>query len=834
MARRHHLVESEERRSYAVVFVLAIALLLACTVWAIWQDAFSRHQWKQYKVEFYEQAIARYEELLAQVRGRLASDPEYVRLTEQLREEQEALSGGDTERRLRDLRKKLRAAELRVEEADLDLRIVKGKLEEAWYWHNKAVLEGGDVEGTRRTVDELTKEVEQKQAAKDAAEQAREDVSHQIDALMGRVEEIEAALRPYYSEIDKLQAKLDGVSWSVLGHRIVKVPMLEQTVLRGFDRNNFDEWVDRVDRCRNCHAAIDKDGFEDLPNPLKTHPRKDYYLGKHDPRRFGCTPCHGGQGASINSVEQAHGLVEFWEDPLLDVRDKVQSRCVKCHGSAEGLAGAEIAARGERLFRELGCHGCHLLEGFESLPKVGPSLERIAAKVSPEWLVDWIMEPRAFRPRTKMPSFFLSRREATAIAAYLLDASAGPSRRWLAEAPAAPAPVVATAADGRAIIDSIGCRGCHGIEPGESSIQIASGVDGVPNLGRIAEKTTAAWIERWLTDPRGYSPTARMPRLRLTAAEAAAVASALERQGRQRPSPDRALREALSSPSVIAEGKRLIRRLGCFGCHVIPGMEGESRVSVELTTFGSKPVEELFFGTRTDLPRTWDAWTENKLRTPRTYATERIAQAMPQFGLNGPDARALTVFLAGQTRDAVGAAYLPARGLRQARLRGGRVLVDRYNCHGCHRFDGRAAAIARYYEDDPENAPPILVGEGAKLQPEWFFDFLMKPVRLRPWLKVRMPSFDFSQQEATAIVDFFTALDGRDSRPVIVATDTGGRPVHRRLPAGAYDCFACHPDASGTGGATVSTVPLSDGKIAEWLEENLGISPDAATAAPGN
>ena len=324
-----------------------------------------------------------------------------------------------------------------------------------------------------------------------------------------------------------------------------------------------------------------------------------------------------------------------------------------------------------------------------------------------------------------------------------------------------------------------------------------------------------------------------MPRLRLTGSETVAIATALESMGGAPPPPDPALREALASPAAIAEGKKLIRRLGCFGCHVIPGMEGESRVSVELTTFGSKPVEELFFGTRTDLPRTWEAWTENKLRTPRTYATERIVQNMPQFGLDRADARALTVYLAGQTRDAVGAAYLPFRGPRQARLRAGRVLVDRYNCHGCHRFDGRDAAIARYYEDDPENAPPILIGEGAKLQPEWFFEFLMKPVRLRPWLTVRMPSFDFSQREATAIVDFFSALENREARPVIVTEDTGGRPVHRRLPAGSYDCYACHPDATRSGGGTVSTVPLHDAEIAEWLEENLGISPETTASGSG-
>ena len=78
-----------------------------------------------------------------------------------------------------------------------------------------------------------------------------------------------------------------------------------------------------------------------------------------------------------------------------------------------------------------------------------------------------------------------------------------------------------------------------------------------------------------------------------------------------------------------------MRRWGCFGCHDIKGMEKESRVGAELTTFGSKTVEELFFGNRTDIKETWDDWTYNKLKTPRVYATERIEQLMPQFDLDG-------------------------------------------------------------------------------------------------------------------------------------------------------------------------------------------------------
>src|SRR5205823_8170369 len=86
-----------------------------------------------------------------------------------------------------------------------------------------------------------------------------------------------------------------------------KIPRIQQIVLEEFDRSNFDKPVARVDRCMSCHAGINKPGFEDQPNPWKTHPHRELLLTKHPPEKFGCTPCHGGQAPAVNSPETAHG-----------------------------------------------------------------------------------------------------------------------------------------------------------------------------------------------------------------------------------------------------------------------------------------------------------------------------------------------------------------------------------------------------------------------------------------------------------------------------------------------------------------------------------------------
>ncbi|MBI1901390.1 MAG: c-type cytochrome [Planctomycetia bacterium] len=79
------------------------------------------------------------------------------------------------------------------------------------------------------------------------------------------------------------------------------------------------------------------------------------------------------------------------------------------------------------------------------------------------------------------------------------------------------------------------------------------------------------------------------------------------------------------------------------------------------------------------------------------------------------------------------------------------------------------ALLARQKEFDPASnfkytdamgwAPPPLVGEGCKVQPQWLHSFLLSPYRIRPAARLRMPKFNLSQQEASALVNYFAAVD---------------------------------------------------------------------------
>ena len=58
--------------------------------------------------------------------------------------------------------------------------------------------------------------------------------------------------------------------------------------------------------------------------------------------------------------------------------------------------------------------------------------------------------------------------------------------------------------------------------------------------------------------------------------------------------------------------------------------------------------------------------------------------------------------------------------------------------------------------------PPPLVGQGTKVQNQWFHDFLLEPYRIRPAVVLRMPRFNMSSAEATKIVNYFAARDNAD------------------------------------------------------------------------
>ena len=789
MARREL---DDEKKSYSGLFLFCIGLLLMGTVWSVWDDSVSRRPWKRYQAEF---ARISYDKLTADLQReeeRLANDPAYQEALTKFAEAQDQISGGEGAERLAQLQAELAVAEVAASEAENALRLVRSEIEVAWYEYDHAIITDHSIREPKEHLNALLAEAEVLDTDFKAKTAHRDQLQNEIDEINLSVREWDDTLRRLTSDRERLKQRLDDtVLFASDGFIIPYFPAINQIVLPEFDRSNFDTPLQRVDRCTSCHIGINRSGFEDQPNPYKTHPHRRTLLGSH----VGCTPCHEGQGVATNSIAQAHGNVQFWEHPLLE-GEKVEANCIKCHADVQDIEFADNIARGEKLFMQVGCTGCHLVEGYGDARKIGPYLRRVAAKADPSWLVEWVTNPHQFRPQTRMPQFFFTQAQGKAIAAYLLNASQEEGQAWL---DARPAPEGIDPTDtalverGRALANSVGCRGCHMLEEGQTATLVGSAKTYAPLLARIAEKTSSRWLYYWIKNPRDYSSHTAMPSLRLTDDEAKAIVSYLMTLG-EKPAAF-ASRPDLDDAELINHGQGLVRQHGCHGCHEIPGMEREGRIGVELSAFGSKTLEELYFGNRTDIPHTWDGWTYYKIKEPRGYATERIEQLMPWFNLPDEDIRLLRVFLTSRTEGEFSEAYHALSKWTPALVEGQRM-VHYYNCTGCHVIEDKGGDIRVLYQESPTLAPPILKGQGEKVQPEWLYEFLKGPTPIRPWLEVRMPSFHFSDTDARTVVDYFIAQAKLENPYTYL--NPAELPPHM-VQAGEilmsddyFACFSCH------------------------------------------
>ncbi len=835
--------QKEEKKSYGSVFVLGAGLLVALSLWAFLDDNITRRPWKGVQSRFYrldyDRAAAAYNE----EDKKLQADDKYRELAKKLADFQASLSSGDLGKKLKALESEEVRATIKFQEADQQVKDVKSELEEAWYEHDHAVQQKRNPQPYLDVIAGLDQRKALLDKQLEPANAKRNQLKEEIKKIQSGAMEIENELGKMTAERDKWIRVMENVTFKLGPFTFPKIPKIQQASLDEFDRNRFDQPVARVDRCQTCHLAINRPGFEKEANPFKTHPRREVLLADnaHPPDRLGCTSCHEGQGMAVNSVKQAHGEVHLWEFPLLR-GSKVQSSCTSCHLDVQKFADdAPLLAEGQRLFEQVGCTGCHLVKGYENIPKIAPSLRKISAKVDPGWMVRWIENPHKFRPRTRMPNFDLKQDDAVAIAAYIWSQSKEDADKWTQEHPL-PAGFREgdpnEIAKGKKLIETVGCKGCHGFAEGEFSTPLGKEKDLVPNLKDVAAKVVGPqWVYHWIKNPRGFAPDTRMSSLRLTDDEASAITNYIMSLG-GRPDPVAGIQEKLADAKNIKRGESLVRRWGCFGCHDIKGMEKESRVGAELTTFGSKAVEELFFGNRLDVKHTWDDWTYNKLKTPRGYATERIEQLMPQFNLADEDIKALRILLGGFRERKVGQRYQADQGLRVQQVVEGRRLMQQYNCVGCHEIEKRGGFIRKYYQENITLAPPVLNGEGEKVQSNWFFSFLNAPIPIRPWLEIRMPTFGFSDEHATQLVNYFNGLS-KVELPYVYIDD-------KKIPAQQieaakiltskdyFNCFSCHmqgaktPEGPKDGWApdlTLARQRLNPNWILKWLKDPQKVQP---------
>jgi len=499
--------------------------------------------------------------------------------------------------------------------------------------------------------------------------------------------------------------------------------------------------------------------------------------------------------------------------------------------------------------------------------KIGPNLKDIRLKLNKNWVPVWLKKPTDFRPATKMPNFRLTDHQIQAISAYIWQSAFTDSlpkqkpgnadhgkelfqtRGCLA---------CHSIGEGDQLIGGIFAANLT--REGEKA-----NYDYLVRWIHNARQRTRPYCpyEKKDIGPEDYAKKGLpyqfdlehsqcpndghelqvqnmtvMPSLRLSVEDAQDIASYLMTQKKQEPS---AYADAsfTDDPKLKDEGKKWVRHYGCAGCHEISGMEDEGRIGTELTFEGSKPIERLDFALFTeaaqrggtepitdaeDLARLPDgpakgSWYdhkgffEHKLAEPNVYdrgktKSETEALRMPNLHLNQEQIRALTTLLLGSQETSLPASYQYKPGDSRRDIQEGWWIVKKYNCMGCHQFiPGQKTTLMGLpqYRENPEQLPPKLLTEGARVDPEWLRTFLSNPSLsetdtnrngVRPYLKVRMPTFSFSNDELRKLVRFFQALSQQpmpyipEQVPVLSAKET--EMARSLFSSTAAPCLKCH------------------------------------------
>jgi mono/diheme cytochrome c family protein len=802
-------------------------------------------------------------------------------------------------------RKEIREAQKRVEglqgqwyASDQTYRFAKAELDTRRY-----ELEDAEAAGKPSAIESRRKAFEGKKAELDADQLALQEKIAGRDAAKAEVERLTVAesdsekkIKTLLSAYDLAEAKRKTLRQDSI-FKARNAPILDminpsiklqQVILPDlFNDVNFMK-IPRVDRCVTCHIAADKKGYtadvlvdkngHPIPEVYRSHSNPSLIAGSDSPHSyvdFGCTSCHGGRDRSTSFFHTAHQpssekegrqwkrqydweLDEFVEMPITPIRF-AQSGCYRCHSSEVNFPSAPRLDAGMRVIESLGCWGCHRIKGLEGqhLPKGGPSLAKLAGKVTPEWTMRWISNPRAFRASTKMPRFFFldnfvhregidpktgKYHRATpaqareneegrlqnetmiqAITAYLFDKSQHPI-----------IPALDRRGDpvhGKFLFESRGCLGCHVLDPAARRDLIGTWRQFGPNLAGVGSKDTREWIAAWIKDPKAWNPETKMPNLRLTDEETADLAEYLWQQkdpsepGQFGSTPlpridktsldrialyfettNKSIVDArkdiagMSLPQELAyAGEKLITHYGCYACHAIPGFEDAKPIGTELSEWGNKAVHRLDFGF-VEIEHTRQDFLWTKLTNTRIWDQDKVRGweeklKMPLFSFSTDEKDAIVTAVLGFQKDDMADAKRKRLLPEEVSIERGRRLVKDHNCQGCHVIEGRGGSI-RDTMADVSLAPPIIKGEGAKVQSDWLFQFLLAPRtgQIRPWLQVHMPTFAFSDEDLNDLTKYFASLS-KASYPFLLAdypTDPRSIAAGRKV-FEMYRCAQCHP-----------------------------------------
>ncbi len=376
-----------------------------------------------------------------------------------------------------------------------------------------------------------------------------------------------------------------------------------------------------------------------------------------------CISCHTIEGRGNGSAPELSGigskvtrrwLVAFLADPqrfhldtkmpryhfsrrdLADLADYMMQELTDQSAPAPAPvlhAADRVVQAGEKIFRGVGCNGCHEIGGQKLGAAIGPELTGIAdnpvgrldfgrrtdlPRALPDWLAAKVTDPRSFRDGLKMPRFGFTKHQAEALTTALLSLGREP----VPVNYQVPAPKASYAPPGRfgELVRQYRCMSCHEIDGAGGSISTAP-------LTAEGSKVQASWLADYLKLPTTVRPIVeeRMLQLQMPEDQRAFLANFVENVLRNDSIPDDIFPTPPTAEEVERGRKLFHERYGCQACHMIAGQGG-------------------YYGPMLDGAgaRLKTGWIYTWLKGPQHLKAD--AQD-PDYGLDDAGARALTAYV---------------------------------------------------------------------------------------------------------------------------------------------------------------------------------------------
>ena len=401
-------------------------------------------------------------------------------------------------------------------------------------------------------------------------------------------------------------------------------------------------------------------------------------LALHDPDKFGCSPCHQGNGRATTSVEKAHGNYEHWLWPMFP-KQNVEAGCQTCHAADMVLASGDmewkVIDQGKDLFRQKGCMGCHRYEGYDKEPEeLNNTTQQI--KLFEQQKIDNLKQSSHLMKQADLAA---SNEEANQLNEEAIALKVANSK-----------------IDGR--LQQLDFQN-HNLMQDVKKVG--------PNLKDIRLKLNRNWIPVWLKKPTEFRPTTKMPNFRLNDEQIHSIAAYLWQS---------ALADSLppQKPGKAEHGKELFETRGCLACHSIgegQQMEGGT-FAANLTREGEKanydylvrwihnarertrpycPYEKKDIGpedyAKKGLPYVFDL-EHSKCPNDGHELQVQNMTVMPSLRLSAEDAQDIASYLMTQKRQEP-SAYADASYMDDPQLKDeGKKWIRQFGCAGCHEIAG--------------------------------------------------------------------------------------------------------------------------------------------------